>query len=248
MIDPRPGATDEPRFDDRDVSRILKRAAQLQRAEPSAPDPTGLSLSELTEIAREAGIDPAAVRQAALEVRHGGGEPSVGERLAGAPMRLAIEEVVAAVTPSETFDALVPIIQAATAGHGTASVVGRTLTWSSTTEGNTSGQQVLVSVRDGKTLIRAEEQHTGMAAGVFGGVVGGVGGGLGFGGAAAVGALLGSPAVAVAFPVLVTAGAYVGARAWFRHYVAGRRRAMRALVDEIVGVVGAAERYPAETD
>jgi len=47
--------------------------------------------------------------------------------------------------------------------------VGRTLTWSSRTESNTSAQQVLVTVREGQTLIRIEESFGGLAGGLFGG-------------------------------------------------------------------------------
>lgn len=66
-----------------------------------------------------------------------------------------------------------PVIQAATAGQGTASAVGRTLTWNSRTESNMSPRQVLISAHDGVTVIRIEESFGGLSASLFGGIMGG---------------------------------------------------------------------------
>ena len=63
----RTGLPDARRYSDREVARILERATELQRAEPSATNPEGLTLAELTEIAREAGIEPALLRRASAE-------------------------------------------------------------------------------------------------------------------------------------------------------------------------------------
>ena len=112
--------------------------------------------------------------------------------------------------PRERLEELVPVMQAATAGQGTASAVGRTLTWSSRTESNTSAQQVLVTVRDGQTLIRVEESFGGLAGGLFGGIMGGVGGGVGVGMGGALAGALGSVALAVAFPVGIGLALVVG--------------------------------------
>ncbi|MFW6040124.1 MAG: hypothetical protein ACOC9N_03510, partial [Gemmatimonadota bacterium] len=135
------------------MSRILERASELQRAEPSAADPGGLTLTELTEIAREAGIDPELLRRAASELRGRTPAATLGTRLAGAPFSILVERTVDGELPSDRFDALVPRIQRAAKGQGTASAVGRTLTWSSQTSDNTTSQQVLISSGDGQTLI-----------------------------------------------------------------------------------------------
>jgi len=45
------------RYNEKEVARLLKRASELQRSSPAAPNPSGLTLTELEDIAREAGLD-----------------------------------------------------------------------------------------------------------------------------------------------------------------------------------------------
>ena len=220
------------RYSEKEVGLILRRATELQRAEPAAPDPAGLTLGELADIAAEAGIDPALLRRAANEL-HVLEPPTLGSRLAGAPVAIRIERIVDGEFPEDRLEELVPIMQAATAGQGTASAVGRTLTWSSRTESNTSAQQVLVSARDGRTLIRIEESFGGLAGGLFGGIVGGVGGGVGFGLGGGLAAALGFGAGVVAFPIAIIGGSYWLARAIFKAQVQRRQAQAHALVDRL---------------
>ncbi len=227
------------RYSENEVGLILRRATEMQRAEPTAPDPAGLTLAELEEIAAEAGIDPALLRHAANEL-HVLRPPTLGSRLAGAPVAIEIERTIDGELPAERLEELVPTIQAATAGQGTASAVGRTLTWSSRTESNTSAQQVLVSVRDGQTLIRIQESFGGLAGGLFGGIMGGVGGGVGFGLGGALGGVLGSVVLAVAFPVTIVAGSYVLARSIFTAQVRRRQAEAHTLVDRLTEQVESA--------
>lgn len=229
------------RYSEKEFGLILRRATELQRAEPAAPDPAGLTLTELEEIAAEAGIDPALLRRAANEL-HILEPPTLGARMAGAPVAIRIERVVEGEFPRERLEELVPVMQAATAGQGTASAVGRTLTWSSRTESNTSAQQVLVTVRDGQTLIRVEESFGGLAGGLFGGIVGGVGGGVGVGMGGALAGALGSVALAVAFPVAVIAGSYALARSIFKAQVQRRQAQAHSLVDRLAERVQGAVR------
>lgn len=221
------------RYGDSEVARILKRATELQRAEPSAADPEGLTLAELAEIAREAGIDPNLLRRAAAEVESRTPTNTLAEKLAGAPMGISIERTVLGELPPDKFDAIIPLIQRATEGQGTASAVGKTLTWSSRTDNNTATQQVLVASRDGETLIRVEEKFNGLAGGLFGGLVGGVGIGAGVGGGGAVAGILGSALLAFTLPVAVIGGSYVGARAIYSRIVRRRESTAVRLVDEI---------------
>jgi len=220
------------RYSESEVGLILRRATEMQRAQPSAPDPAGLTLSELEDIASEAGIDPELLRRAANEL-HVLRPPSLGSRLAGAPMAIEIERIIQGELPRDRLEELVPTIQAATAGQGTASAVGRTLTWSSRTESNTSAQQVLVTVREGQTLIRIEESFGGLAGGLFGGIMGGVGGGVGLGLGGALAGVLGSVAVGIALPVTVLAGSYALARSIFSAQVRRRKAAAHALVERL---------------
>ncbi len=220
------------RYSEREVARLLRRATELQRSEPSAPNPGGFTLSELEDAALEAGIDPRYLRRAAAELEAGGGE-GLAEKLAGAPIGFVLERVVPGELSEARFEELVPLLSAGTLGQGTASAVGKTLTWSSRSDSNTSSQQVLVQVRDGETLVRVEERLGGFAGGLFGGLLGGVGGGVGIGVGGAVGGALGLPIFAVAWPVTVITGTYVAARKIFQAHVERRRRRMQDLLDGI---------------
>lgn len=225
------------RYGDREVARILERAAELQRAEPSALDPAGLTLAELAEIAREAGIDPTLLRRAAVELDMRNGPTTAAGRLAGAPLTIRIEQTVAGELPIERFDAIIPRIQRTAGGQGTASAVGRTLTWSSHDSGKTTSQQVLISSSEGRTLIRWEEQFTGLAGALFGGIVGGGGAGIGIGVGAAVASALGSAALGVGIPIVIGSGSYLLAREIFARVVRRREASAREVVSEIAGYV-----------
>lgn len=249
--DPRSGLPAPRRYSDREVARILERATELQRAEPSAVNPGGLTLTELTDIAREAGIEPALLRRAASELAAATPARTLAARLAGAPVSIRVERVVVGELPPERFDAIIPRIQQATDGQGTASAVGRTLTWSSQSAENSSSQQVLISSGEGRTLIRWEERFGGLAGGLFGGIVGGAGVGLGVGGGGAIAGILGSAALGIGIPVVALAGSYGLARTIFRRIVRGREAAALEVVDEIAAFVagmqpGAAARLPEE--
>jgi hypothetical protein len=227
------------RYSEDEVGQILRRATELQRAEPTATDPAGLTLAELEEIAAEAGIDSGMLRQAAseLNVRQ---PATLGSRLAGAALDVAIERVVEGEMPVERLEELVPTIVAATPGRGTASAVGRSLTWSSQEGSNLTEQQVLVACQSGQTLIRVEQSYSGLAAGWFGGIMGGVGGGLGFGLGGALSATLGLGAGLVAFPLTAVVGSFYLARAIYASQVRSRQVAAHALVDRLVVQVEAA--------
>lgn len=227
------------RYGDREVARILERATELQRAEPSVADPSGLTLAELTEIAREAGIEPSILRRAAAELDVRTEEGSWKSRLAGAPWTLRLEREVAGELPPDRFDAVIPLIQQGTHGQGTASAVGRTLTWSSQADNNSTQQQVLVSSADGRTLIRWEERFTGAAIGLFAGLVGGGGVGIGIGAGTGIAAAAGSAALGLAIPVAVIGGSYAAARAIFRAIVRRRERTARAVMADIARYVEA---------
>jgi hypothetical protein len=227
------------RYTENEVGLILRRATEMQRAEPTALDPGGLTLAELEDIATEAGIDPALLRRAANELQVVQ-PPTLGSRLAGAPLAVEIERVIEGEVPVERLEELVPTIVAATPGRGTASAVGRSLTWSSQEGSNLTEQQVLVSSLNGQTLIRLEQSYSGLAAGWFGGIMGGVGGGVGFGLGGALSATLGLGVGLVAFPLTAVAGSFYLARAIYASQVRSRQVAAHALVDRLVVQVEAA--------
>lgn len=84
MGDPGPRAP--RRYSDQEVRHILEAATDGEAGTALVPTGDGLSLSEIEAAAHEAGIDPAAVRAAALS-RLPAPSPSVGSRLVGGPAR-----------------------------------------------------------------------------------------------------------------------------------------------------------------
>ena len=224
-------------YDDKQVSLILKRAAEMQTTEGGVkPGATGLSLAELEQIAIEAGIDPTHVRLAAAEVDR---DPTSGGEwswLLGAPAKLRIHRVVDAEVPDDFFDDLLVEIQTADIGHGTASHVGRTLTWKGGGTGqNADSAQITITSRDGRTELHAERNRTQTAVGLMAGMAGGGGVGVGVGMGIPLGLeALGSPLAAVLIPAGVLAAAYVGARSLFRGGHRRHMRRMERLLDKLV--------------
>lgn len=62
-------------YSDKEIAALLQRTAQLQAQEAESQEGAreGLSLSELEVVARDAGLDPQFLHQAALEMAHSGG-------------------------------------------------------------------------------------------------------------------------------------------------------------------------------
>ncbi len=88
MTDPR----NLPRlYGEKEIGKILKRATELQHDEPPETSADSMTLQELEDIAAEAGIDPAYLRRAALEVDSGTAEWSTWEKFAGEELVLGRE-------------------------------------------------------------------------------------------------------------------------------------------------------------
>lgn len=223
-------------YDEREVGKLLERATELQRQEGSRSlTPGGMSLSELEEIAAEAGIDPRYLRRAAAEMVSGGTEASGWERFTGEPLTLTQEAVLPGELPPEGFEAVVGAIQATAREHGQPSLLGRTLTWQAETPGKSRTLQVTVSVRNGETHVRVEERLHQLASGLFVGTTVGGGSGVGIGmGLPLALNVFGSALLAVAFPAAAVTFAYMTAREIYGRIVGKRRRALAGLVDAVV--------------
>ena len=168
------------RFNEKEVAAIIKRASELQQVESPSESTTGMSLAELEQIAREAGLDPALVRRAAsdLDTRVTDRQPSA---FLGAPTALVLERTIEGELPADEYEALVLEIQRELGGVGSASTFGRSLQW--TMRGvdrrrvSSRTVQVTVTPRNGRTTIRIEEPVGQLAGGLFGGLMGGLGAG-----------------------------------------------------------------------
>ncbi|HUP52051.1 MAG TPA: hypothetical protein VM198_06210 [Longimicrobiales bacterium] len=243
MTDPSPG---QRRYTEQEIGRILKRATEIQVAEPSSAGAAGMTLRELEDIAAEAGIDPLDLRRAALELEGGGGERRFWSRLVGQPLELSLEAAVPGELGAVGFERIVPVIQQVARDHGQASLVGRTLTWQSEPGDATRSTMVVVTVRAGETRIRVEERLVGLAKQLFGGLVGGAGTGVGVGVGVGVGiGALGSALFATVFPLGAVGIAYIAAREAYRLRVGERRRLLGTLLEGIRTEVEASLMDPA---
>jgi hypothetical protein len=238
----------ERRFNEEEVALIIKRAAELQQTEQTEQDPgSALSLSDVEQIAREAGIDPKLVRRAAL----GLDQPSTTIRPSpwiGAPTRLVFERVVDGEIPVEEFESLIALVRRKLGDNGLPSVLGRSLAWSSSQGARRKGQGRLIDLsvvpRGGVTTIRVEEELRNIAGGLFGGLVGGGGGGttgisigIGMG-------VLHSVEFAALLWVAVASGFYALARTIFGNIAAKREHELRELADRLEEQVTAAVASP----
>lgn len=228
----------ERRYDDEEVTAILRRATELGRDDPRRLGAsTGTSLQELEDIAREAGIPADLIRRAAREVDAGassGGTLRGWERFYGNRTLVVREVEVDGEVSEEAMADLVTLIERTTDQRGHASVLGRSLTWrSETTSGDSRKREVVVTPRDGRTTIRVEEDLRQVAGGTFGGSIGGFGGGFGFGVGAPIGAATGSVLTALGLPIAVVGLTFLGARAFYGSLVSRRDREVAELAHRL---------------
>ena len=155
------GSAGGRRYDDDEVARILKRATEI-RSESTAVSRSrpqdGLTLRELEEIAGEAGIDVAHLRQAALELEAGVTAEGWGQRYVGGPWTLVREATVEGELDDDGFQAMVSAVQTTLTEPGFPSLVGRTMSWKNEAQ-KAGGRSTMITVtsRRGTTTIRVEE-------------------------------------------------------------------------------------------
>ena len=240
MTDPTP--LPSRRFNEKEVAQIIKRASELQQEESPIETSAGMSLVELEQVAREAGLDPALVRRAAADL-----DTSVSDRrpsaFIGAPTALVLERTIDGEVSPDEFEALVLEIQRELGGVGSASTFGRSLQW--TMRGvdrrriSSRVVQVTVSPRNGRTTIRIEEPLGQLAGGLFGGLMGGLGGGTG-------GIMMGigmgvfhSAPITVGLIGGMISGSYVLARTIFGRMVRGRGDRLQHLMSRLAEHIAA---------
>lgn len=145
------GSDDERRFTDEEFALVLRKAVELQeRTAERSTSRGGLSLADMQQIAREAGIDPKLIADATAllpNARAGGGGGFVG----GAT-KYRLETTVAGELPEESYDRIVEAIRRGAEHQGEISRPLRGLEW--TVQGEISQLSVNVTPRDGETSIQ----------------------------------------------------------------------------------------------
>jgi len=122
------------RYSEDDARRIFARVAERQTAR--GPADGGLSLADLQEAARAAGLDPSLVAQAAAELDRAAPAP---QRLVGAPVELTVTRVVPGTLTDDVWAAMVAEARAQFRGTGTAGQIGRQREWSIVSGGTKNG-------------------------------------------------------------------------------------------------------------
>ena len=217
------------RYTDQEMALILKRAAELQ--EGIAPTP-GRSLEEIEEIAKEAGIDPAFVANAAAELR----EPPRRRGFFGAPTRFHEERMVRGTLSTTALRELVDRARAETGLHGDVVQVLDSVEWRG--RASLGATVVALTPRGGGTRLavtvsRGDEAvavvTTSIVAGIATAILGGV----------AVAGSIGSPLI----ESLIIAGCGVGgfaasAQLWWRGLANRWRRRTQAIADTLAERAG----------
>ncbi|WP_434478713.1 serine/threonine-protein kinase [Gemmatimonas sp.] len=251
-----------PSLSSTDAQAVWARAAELQANTgmmvPPANFPApvegepltrGYNVGLVKDAAAEAGIGPKYVERALAEreaavlppmhvqVEKGLQLQKTPNVFLGAHTKLDFEGVVEGELSMEAFEDIGDLARRALGDLITVSAVGRTLTISTNVQRpNQSGMprllQLTVAVRNGRTTIRAFEDLSQRAGGLFGGVVGGVGMGMG---AMVMGLVTkaGSPQLGLAAWVGTALLAFAVVRFGYGRSVATKQRELRELVEEL---------------
>jgi hypothetical protein len=230
----------ERRFDDREVALILRRAAEQEGRAAAGAASGGLTATELEQVAREAGMDPALVRQAAARL-DAPGAGSLAERWRGGPRELVVERVLDGEPRGDAAEAMLAAVRAAAGGAlGSAEAVGHGFAW----RGQLDGAQTDVAVvpANGRTTVRVRIALDGASQSSFAGWFVGAGGGGAFLTFAALVNLLGPVALLPAGAVAGTG--YLAARRAFARAQARLAARAEALADAAVRAAATAPNAP----
>ncbi len=184
--DERP-APAKRRFSDGEVQEVLKRAADLDAAQPTQSG--ALTIGAIQQAAAEAGIDPALVRSAAAALHSPtpSGSTSPTEKLvpftaqwvAGGPTRISVERMVQGELSEADCAYLIDDVRGVLGIMGIVGSLGRTVSFVAQRSGGGLGRdlQVSITMRGGRTRISIREGLGQLAGAIFGGIGGGAGGG-----------------------------------------------------------------------
>jgi hypothetical protein len=149
---------DDRRFSDREVREILERAVRKTTSRELVRS-GGHSLSDLKAIAREVGIDPHRLEEAAREVvRESINKPNP---ILGASLHLDIERSVDGVVDPDDLPRILTSIRRVTGHQGEAADIHGSLEWS--TKSELIDRHVSLYSKDGVTTIRGSANLTNAA-------------------------------------------------------------------------------------
>lgn len=150
----------ERRYDEKEVGKILQKAAEYQSGLAQAGNTEGLTLEELQKVAGEVGIDPAIVERAAGEV-----DLSPESRSRNKSDSILIERTVDGELSDETWGELVTELRRFVGKPGTTEITGKMREWM----GGWDVGSVMLSAtsRGGKTRLKLMGDYSGATALVY---------------------------------------------------------------------------------
>lgn len=145
------------RFTDREVALVLQRATELDDGDSATPagatSSRGLSLGDLTEIAREVGISPKAIERAVATLD---GRGRVGPSLVGAPLARKAVRAVPAELDRDAIARVMAVVDDRTDSTGAITEALGSVRW--TGRDRFKSTRVSVTPKDGETVIEVVEK------------------------------------------------------------------------------------------
>ena len=190
----------------------------------------GMSLEQLEQVAREAGLDPTAIRRAAsrLDLHHEV-EPNA---FLGSPDHVVAERTVDFVVHQNEFDQLLEVARRMTREVGEVSTVGRQFGWKGTVDGAKTDITVSAAEETTTFRVRIDLEHEILGHFMLKGMLGGGGGGLA--GWALAASATGMGVVAVAAGAAIAGSGYLWARRGLKRSTVQLRARAEQIVDALV--------------
>jgi len=163
------------RFNRNVISKILKRAAELEHDENIADESDGLTLGELQQVSKEVGIDPRYIHQALRELQTPTRPMPLISRLLGGPFKYNILETAPGILTGDKWEEIVSEIRRIHGGIGKTSKLGKTFEWEQRKQ-EVGYIQISLSPKNDTTKIHLNANYRYHASiiytftGIFGGV------------------------------------------------------------------------------
>jgi len=128
-------------YSDKEISAVLKRAAEMQRSQGPVTT-SGLSLDEMEQVAADVGIDPAYIKAAAAELEAGRTDKAF--HFWGGPTSIELDRIVDGRMSPAVWEELVAEVRKIFGVVGETGQVGRSLEW--TYRDQTTGERMHLTV------------------------------------------------------------------------------------------------------
>ena len=115
------------RYNRDEISKILKRAAELEHADHIIDDSEGLTIKELEQVSKEVGLHPKYIQQAVNDLSNP--RQSAAANLLGGPFTYQHLAPVKGTVSDEEWENVVSEIRRIHGGIGKTSTLGHTLQW-----------------------------------------------------------------------------------------------------------------------